>query len=356
MTQHRLLYIFPELSSFVKKDLEFLSQEFCVSQKQFNLRSKAMLPIRLISWAIVFPFLLIGKKAVVAQFGGYHTVVPTFWCKVFRKKMIIVLGGFDAVAFPEINYGAFANKWMKKAVTFSYKNAALLLPVDESLIYSEYSFYPAAHKIQGIKAFIDHLTTPIQTIYNGYNAAFWYPSTSPGQSQWTCITVAAGVSEQRRLDLKGVQQIIDIAPEIPNMKFIIVGDDQHVLSKKVEHIANINVLPKLSAAELREVFSSSHFYLQLSLSEGFPNALCEAMLCGCVPLVSNVASMPKIIGNTGLILEKRNKIELLSALNKLPNVHSVDARSNARSQIGTQYSEERRKSELTQAIQNCISG
>lgn len=356
MTQPRLLYIFPELSSFVKKDLDFLSQEFCVSQKQFNLRSKAMLPIRLLGWAIVFPFLLIGKKVVVAQFGGYHTVVPTFWCKVFGKKMIIVLGGYDAVAFPEIHYGAFANKWMKRAVTFSYKKASLLLPVDESLVYSDYSFYPAVHRKQGIKAFINNLNTPIQTIYNGYNAAFWHPTTLPNTSPWTYVTVAAGVSEQRRLDLKGVQQIIDIAPSAPHLQFIIVGDDQNILKDKLADISNIKVLPKLNAEQLREVFSSSHFYLQLSISEGFPNALCEAMLCGCVPFVSNVASMPKIVGNTGLILKKRDSEDLLKALLALPNVHSVEARSNARSQIETQYSEARRKSELTQAIKNCISG
>ncbi|MFN8208916.1 MAG: glycosyltransferase, partial [Bacteroidales bacterium] len=44
----------------------------------------------------------------------------------------------------------------------------------------------------------------------------------------------------------------------------------------------------------------------LSLSEGMPNALCEAMLCGCIPVGSNVEPIPEIIGDTGFIaLEKK---------------------------------------------------
>ena len=68
------------------------------------------------------------------------------------------------------------------------------------------------------------------------------------------------------------------------------------------------LIPKITQRELINYFSMSRFYLQLSFSEGFGNALCEAMLCECVPIGSNVGAIPFIINDTGFILKKKDKI------------------------------------------------
>ncbi|MEZ4798995.1 MAG: glycosyltransferase family 4 protein [Flavobacteriales bacterium] len=298
---------------------------------------------------------MIGKKGVVAQFGGYHTIIPAFWCKTLGKRFAIVLGGFDAVSFPEIHYGAFQNKWMSRAVKFSYKRADLLLPVHESLMFSDYTYFDAMHKAQGVKAFLPNCETPFQTIYNGYDAEFWREKGEVLPSRFTIITVAAGVSEQRRLDLKGVQDIINCAPLLPDFDFIIVGDENNILKEKLSSVSNIKVLPKSSAEELRNLFASSHAYAQLSWSEGFPNALCEAMLCGCIPIVSNVASMPFIIKGCGVVVFKKEMQEITEKLRSLPNVHSVENRAKARKKIASNFSEEKRGDTLINVVSNLIS-
>lgn len=331
-----------------------LSKAFEVTDKQFNLSSKALLPFILIKWFFLFPFWTLGKNAVVAQFGGYHTIIPAFWCKVLGKRFVIVLGGFDAVSFPEIHYGAFQNKWMKRAVKFSYKRADLLLPVHDSLIYSDYTYFKAVNKAQGVKAFIPECNTPFHTIYNGYNADFWKEKDEKRPSKFTIVTVAAGVSEQRRLDLKGVQDLIRVAPLLPDFDFIIVGDEMEILKKRLVNSSNIKVLPKTNAEELRQIFSSAHAYAQLSWSEGFPNALCEAMLCGCVPIVSDVASMPFIIGDCGVVVKGRNDDEIINKIKTLPNVHSVEMRAKCRNKIASNFTEEKRGDTLINVLSNLI--
>jgi glycosyltransferase involved in cell wall biosynthesis len=72
----------------------------------------------------------------------------------------------------------------------------------------------------------------------------------------------------------------------------------------------VTVAGKIEYHKLVELYNRHEFYLQLSVAEGFPNTLCEAMLCGCIPIGSNVFSIPKIIGDTGFVLKHRNMDEL----------------------------------------------
>jgi glycosyltransferase involved in cell wall biosynthesis len=73
------------------------------------------------------------------------------------------------------------------------------------------------------------------------------------------------------------------------------------LGKVPDNLALIAFLPP---AEFVPMLQRTEFYLQLSISEGFPNALCEGMLCGCIPIGSQVSSIPMIIGDTGFIIER----------------------------------------------------
>ena len=74
-------------------------------------------------------------------------------------------------------------------------------------------------------------------------------------------------------------------------------------------------LGRLNPKQLREYYSKSRFYLQLSNTEGFGVSLCEAMLCECIPIVSSVNMLPEIVGDTGFILETRDSSMLSGLIN-----------------------------------------
>ena len=58
---------------------------------------------------------------------------------------------------------------------------------------------------------------------------------------------------------------------------------------------NVSLLPALDRKDLVTHYNTTSIYAQLSRSEGLPNVLCEAMLCGCIPVGSPVFGIPKAV-------------------------------------------------------------
>ena len=50
---------------------------------------------------------------------------------------------------------------------------------------------------------------------------------------------------------------------------------------------------------LIEYYQKAKVYCQLSYRESFGVSLAEAMLCGCVPVVTSKAALPEVVGDTG---------------------------------------------------------
>ena len=97
----------------------------------------------------------------------------------------------------------------------------------------------------------------------------------------------------------------------------------------------------------------SYYYLQLSLSEGFPNALCEAMLCGCIPIVSNVGAMPMIVEGIGGILQTKSVSKLRELLSEYLTKDSQEKKmlaENSRNRISEKYTLESRQTNLLELI------
>ena len=51
-------------------------------------------------------------------------------------------------------------------------------------------------------------------------------------------------------------------------------------------------------------------FVQVSITEGMPNTLSEAMLLECIPVGSNINGIPDAIGDTGVVVKQRKVEEL----------------------------------------------
>ena len=236
---------------------------------------------------------------------------------------------------------------MKIATTISLKNASILLPVDETLVNYKYNYQPNDYPFQGYKYFIKNIKTPYRVIYNGYDADKWRCLIKKEPNSF--VTVGANLGSRFGFELKGIDLIFKIAPLFPACKFYIVGGH---LIKNIKVPSNIILLDPIPNTKLADFISSKQFYLQLSMSEGFPNALCEAMLCECIPIVSAVGAMPKIVGDIGFVLGIKSEQELQKIIQLvLKTVSTIDTKK-VRNRISTHFTLKNRKEILNQTIKN----
>jgi len=79
---------------------------------------------------------------------------------------------------------------------------------------------------------------------------------------------------------------------------------------------NVRLLPYLSQAQLWDLFSRAEVSVSLSVHDGTPNSLLEAMACGCFPVAGDIESLREWItpGVNGLLVEPIKPQALADAL------------------------------------------
>ena len=334
-----VIYTFPVRTAFIDRDVEMISPTLEIKTLEFT-KSPAKLPLYFVLQFFQLLWHLPKTTQYLCFFGGYHSVLPVWFGKVFGKKCIIQAGGTDCMNMPEINYGNFRKKWLRKATVYSFKNCSLILPVAEALIRQDYQFDPSISAKQGLLNLIPNLATPIQVIPNGFDTNFW-EDLGKTRVPKSFISVATGTSKPARARVKGYDLIEELAANHPDWTFTLAGDPNYSSPNQ-----NIKIIGRQSAEELRALYNSHQFYLQLSTSEGFPNALGEAMACGCIPIGSAVGAIPEIIGNTGFILKVKSFEKLNELLENKSGFDLEVLRKTASEKIRNNFSFSRRKREL----------
>lgn len=344
-------YTHPRPSSFVRKDLAILNSEFEVRTFEFVPRHKLWLP-----WVFLhqFVFLLLNARQVdiyIIQFAGYSSFLPVFLAKLLRKPSLIITGGTDCVSFPNIKYGNFAKPILGWFTAQSLRNARALSSVHESLQYQTYDYDSDSPRIQGYVTWAGVDSSKDVVIYNGYASNVFQLLHSVERRTNTFLTVLANPQSRFARNLKGLDVILELARMKPTCQFTVVGGAQGFELPGAPK--NITFKPFASPEALCHEMNAHQFYVQLSLSEGFPNALCEAMLCGCIPLVSHVAAMPFIVQGVGIVVEKRGASHVTKALE---HAGPLPLPKQVRERVVQSFPLEKRSAELRQLVKNlCAS-
>jgi glycosyltransferase involved in cell wall biosynthesis len=302
-----VLLFYQQYSTFVREDDKILSENFRVIKHKFSPSKKPAKFIKAILKSFLFSVIQIPKCDIVyIWFADYHSFFPVLTGKIFNKKIVIVVGGYDAVYIPSIDFGIFGKRNFRSfAARYSLKNADMIFPVDESLVESlnKYADTKGNGFPVGIKHFVPGISGKIEVIPTGYDSQKWARSAKIEQNP--SVVTIGGANDMQTYKRKGLDFFINIARLMPETEFHIIG-----LHGKLEQLAkstapeNIVFHGYVNYDDLPSKLSAHKVFAQFSISEGLPNTLCEAMLCECIPVGSAANGIPKGIGNTGFILEK----------------------------------------------------
>lgn len=319
LPRRKILFTSSFTSSFILEDAEILR----------GLGDVTHLLTRSTQDLLRLPRAVAAADVTFTWFASTYAGAVVSLALLSRIPSIVVLGGADVITRPAIGYGLANTPWKRSLLIRTLRNATRLLPVDASLRDAALALAPIR-------------PDAIAVLPTGYDDAFWLP----GQKDSDLVLTVAGCETEERMRVKGIDRLLAIALGMPDVRFVVIGIDPRI-AQILEPIrpSNVQLLGPVSRAALLPWYQRASVYCQPSLSEGLPNAVCEAMLCGCIPVGTDAGGTPTAIGDAGIIVHAGNDEELVAAI-RVGLLSGTDRRARARARIAREFPLARRRDAL----------
>lgn len=288
--KNKILFIYTNYSTFVSTDYDILSTENAVTRYRFKpVKGLLKTAVQFLKQLIYLVFNIWKFDVVFIWFADYHSFLPVLFAKITGKKSFVVVGGYDVANIPEFRYGSLSSPLRKKLTLFTFTHATACLAVVDELE-------------KKIKLICPDAKT--KTIYTGYKFKIENEQPVFEQEREKIILTVSVTENQQRVFIKGLDRFRELAENMPDYRFIIVGVNENARHLFESVPENLILLPSQKQSELTDYYLKASFYAQFSRSEGLPNALCEGMLYGCIPIGTRVGGIPAAIGNLGLLMDE----------------------------------------------------
>jgi glycosyltransferase involved in cell wall biosynthesis len=347
----KILYIRTSDSPFHKKDEYILEKHYILAKYKF-IQKGSLVSFLKSSWLLI-RFLrknIDDIDVIFVRFLDYYSLILVLFKLFYKKKLVVVIGGMEVAALDEINLGGFINPVKSFIIRKALINSDLLLPNCKELILGRNNFGVDNEYLYGIKHFLPNIQTKIKVIHNGFDCKKLNPGDIT-KDKYSVLTVGSA-NNWGNFYRKGFDLFIEVAKKCNRFKFTLIGLSPKLLELvkikyKTNKINNLVLEPKKKQLDVINYYRTANIFIQASIFEGMPNTLCEAMLYRCVPIGSSVNSIPDIIGDTGIIIDKKSVDVLTDAIVLAAEMDSGNA---ARQRICRKYSLKKREITLTREI------
>jgi len=142
---------------------------------------------------------------------------------------------------------------------------------------------------------------------------------------------------------------------VPGARFYMIYHTEELLEeikKAIAGAANIILIGKVDHSKLQDWYNASDFIISGSHYEGGGIAICEAMSCGCIPVVTDIISFRQMTGGgkCGLLYQPGNVKELSATLLKTTQMDREKERANTLQQFREELSFEAIGRKINQVI------
>jgi glycosyltransferase involved in cell wall biosynthesis len=326
-----ILFVHNGAAQFVRLDLEELRKRYQVTESY--VRSRWLNPVN--TWRQVR-----AHDLVFGWFASWHTFLPLVFARILGKPSVLVVGGYDVANMPQIGYGhqrGGVKKWVSR---WTMRLATRIIT------FSNYSESEAEHNASISKS-------QMSTIYIGVPDPF----VSLPQAARSRMVLTVGNVDRSNLLRKGHEAFVRTAALMPDVNFVLAGAWRDNAIDHLRAIAtpNVTLTGWLSDDALDDYYRKASVYVQVSLHEGFGLSVAEAMLAGCVPVVSRAGSLPEVTGESAIFVDTPAPTVIAQAIAEAL-AYPDEARGPIRQRILEHFPLEKRAQQLEQLIRPLMNG
>jgi len=267
--------------SFVERDYRILASRFRMRKWAYRGRLRGIQDRAAI-------YLGVRRSDFNVSWFAYN---QAFWAvrhsKNLGRKSLVVIGGFDVSEEED-------PRLQHRLPTLRYvlRHADCLLALSEHLQTKVLALEPTAR---------------VELLYPGFDATRYAPAGSKAP-----IVTTISFVRHANLQRKGLETFVRAAANLPALEFLLIGEWLDDSIRYLRGIAppNVSFAGWLPEPDLIRALQQSAVYVQASLHEGFGCSLAEAMLCGCVPVVSARGAIPEVVGDVGIYVDPASPEDL----------------------------------------------
>lgn len=121
--------------------------------------------------------------------------------------------------------------------------------------------------------------------------------------------------------------ISDKGPETRSLSLVIVGRKGWMYDQIFTKVKDLNLSSKViftdyvPQQDLPSLISGARAYVSPSLWEGFGIPVVEAQACGVPVIVSNISSLPEVVGDSGVLIDPENVNSIAEGIKKVVSDH-----------------------------------
>jgi glycosyltransferase involved in cell wall biosynthesis len=275
----RILFACPSDASFIRIDRELLAERWPLEEWRQ--------PGRFTNLLALVP-MLARCDLVVAWWASWHSFWPITLAWLTGKPSLLIVGGFDTANMPDIGYG-YQQGGARRALSRWVMRRATRLVTNSRYSQAE------------IERNIGFPEERVGVIHHGVPDP--YGRLPDGDREPLALSV--GLVTRENLAIKGQRAFAAAAAHAPEVRFVLAGPwrDDAIDELRREAADNVEFTGWLEREDLDALFRRAAVYVQPSRHEGFGLAVAEAMLAGCVPVVTAAGALPEVVGDAGVLLE-----------------------------------------------------
>jgi glycosyltransferase involved in cell wall biosynthesis len=273
----RILFACPSDASFIRVDRELLEERWPVEEWRQPGRFT-----NLVRLAPMFA----RCDLVVGWWASWATFWPVTLAWLFRKPSLLIVGGFDTANMPEIGYGfqqGGPRQWLSRFVMRRARKLVTNSHYSQREIERNVGFAPER----------------VEVIHHGVPDPYGELPPDEGRRR---LALSVGFVTRANLEIKGQRAFVEAAAELPDVEFVLAGPwrDDAIDALRAGATPNVRFTGWLEQEELDALFREASVYVQPSHHEGFGIAVAEAMLAGCVPVVTAAGALPEVVDDAGI--------------------------------------------------------